>query len=127
MLPQGQDFPKLSRQCCRQNQTCEHHKLMIDSKHVSLRKRQQQKCNFEIRMVMKISQNFSSKAVPRLSHTCHCGIPQNQYFREKIRMNKENPFAFLKKNLYSAKFKGRKAVFCQILRVKNLYALIKSV
>ena len=29
--------------------------------------------------------------------------------------------SFLKKNLYFAKFSGRKSVFCQNLRVKNLY------
>ena len=29
-------------------------------------------------------------------------------------------------NLYFAKFQGRKSVFCQILRVKNLYNILKK-
>ena len=39
---------------------------------------------------------------------------------------KKNPFGFLK-NVYFAKFYGRKYVFGQILRIKNLCILIKSV
>ena len=35
------------------------------------------------------------------------------------------PFPIPEKNLYFDKFYGRKSVFCQILRVKNLYILIK--
>ena len=45
-------------------------------------------------------------------------------------MNKENIKKTLShslKNLHSAKFQGRKSVFCQILWVKNLYLRIKSV
>ena len=60
---------------------------------------------------------------------------ENQYFREKICMTWENIIKktflipekicilpnFKEENLYFAKFQGRKSVFCQILRVKNLY------
>ena len=88
-------------------------------------------------------QVFASPSFPyvqisyTLIQTCHSGLAQNQYkwqgksvfFGENLydlRKYKEISFAFLK-NLYFAKFYKRKSVFCQNLRVKNLYILIKSV
>ena len=58
-------------------------------------------------------------------HKISINDKENQYFSEEICMTKENRIP--EKNLYFARFYGRKSVFCPILWVKNLYILIKSV